>query len=300
MPKADGAPRKVVVVGGGPAGLEASRVCAERGHRVVLFEAASQLGGQLLIAARAGWRRDMRGIVDWLVYEAEELGADLRTNCLAGQDDVLAQEPDVVIVATGGLPDLDWLEGAEHCTTTWDVLGGAIAPGENVLVFDGLGQSQAPSCADYLAAQGARVDLVSPEQMFAIDVNYNERVIQRKRLYERGVKITLDTRIVRVERVDNGLRAILANTLTGAPEERLVDQVVIERGTIPVDELYTELTPMSRNLGVLDIEAMLERRSQQMRKNPDGAFELYRVGDAVACRDVHAAMLDSRRLCVTL
>jgi len=103
--------RKVVVVSGGPAGLEAARVAAERGHRVVLFEAAQRLDGQVLIAARGGWRGDMVGIVDWRVAERERLGVEIRTSTYAEAADVLACSPEVVIVATSGAPEIDWLEG---------------------------------------------------------------------------------------------------------------------------------------------------------------------------------------------
>src|SRR4030095_7339385 len=97
--------RRVGSVGAGPAGLEAARVAAERGHKVVLFEAASQLGGQLLLAVRATWRRDLIAIVDWRTAELARLGVDVRLNTYATADDVLREKPDAVIVATGGMPD---------------------------------------------------------------------------------------------------------------------------------------------------------------------------------------------------
>ena len=104
--------RKVVVVGGGPAGLEAARVAAERGHKVVLFEAANRLGGQLLLAVRATWRRDLIAIVDWRTAELARLGVEVRLNTYAVADDVLREKPDAVIVATGGVPATGWLDGA--------------------------------------------------------------------------------------------------------------------------------------------------------------------------------------------
>ena len=89
------------MVGAGPAGLEAARVSAARGHRVLLLEAAERLGGQVLLAAKAPWRADLLGIVDWLAAEVAHLGAEVRTNCYAETEDVLAEEPDVVIIACG-------------------------------------------------------------------------------------------------------------------------------------------------------------------------------------------------------
>ena len=97
----------VVVVGAGPAGLESARVAALRGHKVTLLEAGSELGGQLVLAAKGSWRRDMVGIRDWLAERVGELPVDCRTGVLAESADVAALEPDVVIVATGGLPDTD-------------------------------------------------------------------------------------------------------------------------------------------------------------------------------------------------
>ncbi len=131
--------RKVVVVGGGPAGLEAARVSAERGHRVVLFEAGAKLGGQLLSAVRATWRRDLIAIVDWRAAELERLGVEVRLNRYAEAADVLAEQPSAVIIATGGLPDTEWLDGAEHCTTVWDMLVDASQAKDDVLVYDGTG-----------------------------------------------------------------------------------------------------------------------------------------------------------------
>ena len=103
---------KIVVVGGGPAGLEAARVSAERGHQVVLFEAAGQARRPDPLAAKATWRKDLIGIADWLAGEVEALGVDIRWNSLADDDDGLAEDPEVVIVATGGLPDSDFVPAA--------------------------------------------------------------------------------------------------------------------------------------------------------------------------------------------
>src|SRR5690606_20451268 len=82
--------KTVVVVGGGPAGMEAARISARRGHKVVLFEAASELGGQLLLAARATWRRDLSGVSAWLAQQMHHLKVDLRMNSYADEDAILA------------------------------------------------------------------------------------------------------------------------------------------------------------------------------------------------------------------
>ena len=116
--------RRVLVAGGGPAGLEAARVCAERGHDVRLCEASERLGGQVLMAAQASWRSALTGIVEWRARELERLGVEVSLSSRVEPDSVGTERADVVIVATGGVPDLDWIEGAAHCTSVWEVLTG--------------------------------------------------------------------------------------------------------------------------------------------------------------------------------
>lgn len=146
----------------------------------------------------------------------------------------------------------------------------------------------------------------SPRKLFAPDVGYSDQTVQRKRFYEKGVALTIDRRLLsverveRVERVEKKLCVSLQNTLTDTLERRLVDHVIVDRGTLPMEELFRELNPLSRNAGVLDLGALLENREQKIIKRPDSTFQLYGVGDAVSSRDVHTAILDSTRLCLTL
>ncbi len=123
--------RKVaVVVGAGVAGLEAARVLGERGHQVVLLEAADRPGGQVLLAASSQRRRDLIGVVDWRVAEAKHSGVELRFGMYAEAGDVLGERPDVVVVATGGVPNRSFLhEGEQLVLDTWDVMGGVGARG---------------------------------------------------------------------------------------------------------------------------------------------------------------------------
>ena len=100
--------KNVVIVGAGPAGLEAARVAAERGHKVIrLRGGADKAGGQMRLAARPKRRREMISIIDWRVAECERLGVDLRFNTYADASDVLGLAPDIVVIATGGLPQND-------------------------------------------------------------------------------------------------------------------------------------------------------------------------------------------------
>ena len=292
--------RKVVVVGAGPAGLEAARVSTLRGHEVVVFEAASEPGGQIVLAAKATWRRELIGIAEWLAAEVEHLGVVLHLNRYAEAGDVLAERPDVVIAATGGVPNLERVSGAEHAVSVWDVLGGQVEPGAEVLVYDDHGDHQGPSAADFLATRGSRVELVTPDRMAAHEVGATNYPVYLARFYSNGVTFTPDRRLRSVEREGNRLRALLRNEYSDVDETRVVDQVVVEHGTLPADELYHELAPLARNEGELDIEALIAGRPQALASNPEGGFMLFRVGDAVASRNVHAAIYDSLRLCKEL
>ena len=292
--------RHVVVVGGGPAGMEAARVAAERGHRVTLLEATPQLGGQLLLATRAGWRRDMISIVDWRVAELEHLGVKVHYNTYADGADVLEFKPDVVIVASGGLPNFGGLDGEQHCCSVWDVLSGDVKPEKRVLVYDGTGRHQALSCAEYLASKGAAVTLAIIDDRVGAEMGYAERASHRKQLYLDQVKTRHDLVLKSVRREGEGLVATLMNDLTDKPVEIETDQVVVERGTFPVDEVFLELKDAAVNRGVTDIGALIKTRPQPYSANADGAYLLYRVGDAVSSRSVHAAMLDAFRIAITL
>jgi 2,4-dienoyl-CoA reductase-like NADH-dependent reductase (Old Yellow Enzyme family) len=294
-----GETRQVVVVGGGPAGLEAARVAAERGHRVTLLEATPRPGGQLLLAARAGWRRDMISIVDWRVAELEQLGVEVRCNTYADGSDVLALDPDVVIVASGGLPSFGDLEGEELCLSTWDLLGGEVEPAARVLVYDGTGRHEALSCAEELAARGAAVTLATIDDRIGAEMGYAERVVHRKQCYQLGIDTRVDLMLLAVRRTDGGLVAVFRNDLTDETVEIETEQLVVERGTRPVDEVFRELEQNAANRGVTDIDALLESRPQPFEL-PAGGYLLYRVGDAVSSRSVHAALLDAYRIAIAL
>ncbi len=292
---------KVTVVGGGPAGLEAARVAAERGHQVTLFEAANRLGGQVLLGAEASWRRDLIGVIDWRVQELEVLGVETHLNRFAEARDVLATNPDVVIVATGGTPDLEWIDGAEHCTSVWDALSGSAPLGDCILIYDGTGRHPAPHCAEHCAANGKATILAGLDGYLAAELTYSERALWKKRLYELSVETRFDHRLRAVARSGNGLVAHLVNEVTDAPMEVVCDQVIVEHGTRAFDDLYNDLRGRSLNDGVTDLEALLQGTPQPKagQGNP-GEFYLHRIGDAVASRNIHSAVLDAYRLCRTL
>ncbi|GII24787.1 NADH:flavin oxidoreductase [Planosporangium mesophilum] len=301
VPATAGPARKAVVIGAGPAGLEAARVLGERGHRVVVFEANGFAGGQVRLSASLPRRRDMMGIVDWRVDECKHLGVDLRYNVYAEAADVLAEEPDVVVVATGGLPNTEFLTaGAELVSDTWDVLSGSLRATGEVLLYDDNGGHPGLDAAEALAAGGARLEFVTPERILAPDVGGMNYPGYFTAFAAHDVRVTLNHRLVGVERRDGRLVAQLYNEYAGISRERVVDHVVVEHGTLPQDELYFSLVAGSSNGGEVDQAALLDLRPQRVRRNPDGRYQLFRIGDAVASRNVHAAVYDAYRLCLAL
>ena len=294
--------RKAVVIGAGPAGLEAARVLAERGHKVDVLEATGKAGGQINLLTRNPRRKEMIGIVDWRLSELERLGVVIHYDVYAGADDILAFKPDVVIVATGGIaqsPELD--AGDELVTSSWDILAGAIKPEGQVLLFDDNGGHQGMSAAEVIANSGAELELVSPERFFAPEMGGMNHVPYAKTFAERNVTVTINTRLKSVRRDGNALIAVLSSDFSEKTEwERRVSQVVVEHGTMANDELYLELKPASRNLGAVDYQALIARRPPLPQRNGEGTFDLIRIGDAVASRNIHAAIYEALRYCSLL
>ena len=289
--------RPVVVVGAGPAGLEAARVCAERGHEVTVLEAMPWAGGQIRLAVRNERRRDLIGIVDWRLAELARLGVDVRYDTFAEADEVMAMRPDVVIVATGGLAQSPPLEdGSELVTSTWDVLAGAVRLAGRVLLFDDNGGHPGMSAAEVLARSGVELEVVTPERFFAPDVGGLNHVPYARAFHEAGVKITINSRLVGVRRDGGELVATIGSDYSGHRVERRVDHVVVEHGTTPLAELYFGLKECSSNRGEVDHGALIGGRPQALRTNPSGQFQLFRIGDAVSSRNIHAAIYDALRL----
>src|SRR5690349_5703815 len=279
VPAATGPARKAVVIGGGPAGLEAARVLGERGHTVVVFEAADAPGSQIRLASSAPRRRDLISIVDWRLAECKLLDVDIRTNVYAEADEVLAENPDIVVVATGGLPNTEFLsQGSELVTDAWDVLCGAVRPRGSVLFYDDNGGHPGMDAAEMVARAGVEVEFVTPERMLAPDVGGVNYPGYFKAFAEHDVRVTLNERLTGVRRKDGRLQVDLYNEYARATRHRLVDQVVVEHGTLPQDELYFELVPGSSNLGEVDQQALLDLRPQEVNRNADGGYQLFRIG----------------------
>ncbi len=290
--------QRVVVVGGGPGGLESARVCAERGHEVVLFEASEGLGGQLKLASKGKTRRQIWGVADWLIQEVTRLDVDLRLNHFAEAHEVLALEPDLVVVACGGWPTLPGdLPGAELAVSSWDVLSGQARLQGDVLLYDELGDHAALVCAEVLRAAGCQVEILTPDRAVAQDLGPTNSAVALRELAAKDVRFDCFWSLEAVARDHQRLAVTMRHVLTGQLRRLEVDHLVIENGTAPMDQLYFDLKPGSRNLGQLDQAALLAGQWPFLACNPDGQYLLARLGDAVTGRNVHAALYDALRIC---
>jgi len=293
--------KRVVVVGGGPAGLEAARVSRLRGHDVTLLEASDKLGGQLLLASKARSRGDMIGIVDWLASEIDILGVDVRHNVFAEPEDVISFSPDAVIIATGGIPMQRLEEGGEDLAMTgWDALSLPKPLSGRCLIYDEVGSHPAVSLAETLAAKGAIVELMTPFRRAGNELGGQTYPQYLEELYCFGVVLTPDSRLIKLERSGNRVRAFVKNMYTRQVAELEYDHVILEQGTIPVPDLFDGLKERAANRGITDWDALADGKPQMLQDSPPGAFSLFAVGDAVSSRDVHAAMFDANRIARSL
>jgi len=195
-----------VVVGGGPAGLEAARLAAVRGHKVTLLEASKSLGGMINTAAKCPGRHGIRDITVWLEAEIYHLGVDVRLSTYAEADDILAEKPDCVILATGSYPRMDGVVlshpglpirnfEAMKPMSSLDLLAeNRSYEGQTAIVIDDAGQWEAIGSAEYLIDRGATVHFVTRHVMFAHLVAFTALVEPALERLNRGGKFHLYTR----------------------------------------------------------------------------------------------------------
>jgi 2,4-dienoyl-CoA reductase-like NADH-dependent reductase (Old Yellow Enzyme family)/thioredoxin reductase len=244
--------RKVLIIGAGVAGLECARVCAERGHEVVVYEKAKEAGGQALLAAKIPGRSNIKAIVEWLLHMAKQNGVTIRYGLeVTNEEEVIEylikeEKPDVVVVATGSYPIrngfqpytmnevVGWNEGI--VSTDQDVWEGKVDVGDKLIIADTLSFIEAPGLAEYLAKKGKSVEIVTPLANIALELKlYNHWEHLLPRVFALGVDVTPFTWIKKVEKRSVTLYNVYLPQRTWSKE---VDNVILITGRLQNDSLY--------------------------------------------------------------
>ncbi|HEX5016601.1 MAG TPA: FAD-dependent oxidoreductase [Actinomycetes bacterium] len=263
-------PKKVVIVGAGPAGMETARIAATRGHQVILLERESRMGGQVNLVMKTPKRGNFEEIILWFERQLPKLGVDIRLGVEADSEAVLAENPDVVVVATGSTAFLPELDGVElpHVRTARDVLTDISQAGRNVLVFDVTGRAEAATTTDYLASKNHTVHLVTGMETVAPEMPSPARHHLLEALMS-SARVRLQTHTALYEIEEDSVTAF--NVVTWEPEAiEGVDTVVVAAGGAADDALFRELTTVHPSV--------------------------HAVGDCYQPRDIEIAIIDGHRL----
>jgi len=238
--------KRVVVVGGGPGGLEAAWVAAARGHDVTLLERANEFGGKIRLAARLPGRAELAAFADWRADECARRGVDIRLGVDADRATVLALAPDAVVVATGGTASVStaskshpmpiagseqpWVIDHERALLDADALG------QHVVIVDAIGHIEAIGIGHYLAERGRTVTVVTPlHSPLLLDAETMQKALPRA--VRAGVRWQPNTAVVAI----GDHEVTVANVLSYAVETVPVDNVVIRTHGVANDALYREL-----------------------------------------------------------
>jgi hypothetical protein len=150
--------------------------------------------------------------------------------------------------------------------------------------------------AEVAAKAGAHVEVMTPDRSFAPEVMAMNLVPYMRALQDKDVTFTVTRRLKAVQKDGNRLKATIGTDYSDYTREKTYDQIVVNYGTLPLDDLYFALKPLSSNGGAVDHDALTQGRPQDVIRNAKGTFQLFRIGDAVSARNTHAAIYDALRL----
>jgi len=262
--------KKVLVIGGGPAGLEAGRVAASRGHQVILFEKNRELGGQVELFTRDPMRAEFGGLIRFLIKQNEKLGVEVRLGEEMTPEMIMRENPDAVILANGSTPWRPPIPGIEkeEVLDTWQVLKKEKEVGANVAIIAGREGHQAPlSLAEFLVDQGKKVMVFSELSVVGADIEVNTFRMLYQRLYEKKVDLRPFTAVKEIK----DRKVVIHNVFTKNEEEiDGIDTVVIAAGNRSNNQMYRALKGKVK--------------------------ELYAIGDCVSPRKVNDAMIEGNRV----
>ena len=197
------------------------------------------------------------------------------------------------------LPNTELFETGKdvpNVVTSWDIISGDVKAAQNILIYDESGDHPGLQAAEIAAAAGAKVEVMTPDRTFAPDIMAMNLVPYMRSLQDKDVTFTVTRRLLDVERCGNKLTAIIGTDYSDYSYNVEYDQVVLNYGTLPLDELYHDLKPLSTNGGAVDHDALIAGQPQKVERNLKGSFQLFRIGDAVSARNTHAAIYDALRL----
>ena len=262
--------KRVMVVGGGPAGLEAARTAREKGYEVTVYEKKNQVGGQINLIKKQPGRQIMEGVIRCQTHILEKLRVPIITGIEVTPEFVLEESPDAVVVATGSMPKSKPVPGEygpPTVLTVWEVLKEQYPVGEKILFIDENGGHHATATAELLADQEKKVDMVTNDLFIGVKLGpLGDLYLTRQRLLQKEVTFTTDVDIDEI----SGNRVKARDIYTNEPILfEGYDTIVVDMGNAVDDYLYRQLKGRVR--------------------------DLYRVGDCVAPRGIDMAILEGRR-----